>query len=488
MSLISIQRLARSMGFGRNISIVADLLGPAPTARTARSFRAEARAAISRDTIDLAFVTEGDTRPLLDNLDKRFNPIGIHTNSVIWQLRAADLPRVFARVGSDDFYPRATTPKVRVESVFDVAGAEKVINDLPAELRLRNVFFVGHGSATHGFIFSGQPLGPDTLAVFKPHGATSVLKLSLTHALDTRAMTAPGGKGSVQLLQARRRSNIMAKTFSEAVHILDGDGSKIRISLENNAIIRVGANGAKGYLAVYSSGADSSDLEGAPSIVIDGGTASLWIGTRNIAGEILMFPNEVDQSDPKRASIQLDGQNAALRMGGGGKAGHIFLVPSQGDAAKVKAASIHLDGEAGDIILQNGDAAEDFDVEESDLVEPGTVVVISENTKLHECRKGYDKRVAGVVAGAVEAKPGIILGRQASAQKRLPVALMGRVFCKADAQFGAIEVGDLLTTSPTAGHAMKATDPQSSFGAVLGKALGFLEHGRGFVPILVSLQ
>ncbi len=36
------------------------------------------------------------------------------------------------------------------------------------------------------------------------------------------------------------------------------------------------------------------------------------------------------------------------------------------------------------------------------------------------------------------------------------VALAGTVTCKADASYGAIQVGDLLTTSPTPGHAMRA--------------------------------
>jgi hypothetical protein len=280
----------------------------------------------------------------------------------------------------------------------------------------------------------------------------------------------------------------MAKTFSEDVHILDTTGSKIRITLEKEANIRVGANGAKGYVAVYSSSADQSDLDAAPSIVLEGETARLWIGTKNISGEILIFPNEFDQSDPKRATIQLHAQRADLRMGGGGKAGHVLLFPSQGDRDKEKTASLHLDGEAGDIIFQNADAAEDFDVVDSALVDPGTVVVIGEDTKLCACRRGYDKRVAGVIAGAGQKRPAIILGRRASDHKRLPVALVGKVFCKADAQFGSIQLGDLLTTSPTAGHAMKAADPLKAFGAVLGKALGSLDHGRGLVPLLVSLQ
>lgn len=281
---------------------------------------------------------------------------------------------------------------------------------------------------------------------------------------------------------------MMAKILSEAVHIVDATGKKLRITLDNDGVVRIGGSGAEGYVAIYSPNADRADLDGSPSVVLEGKSGIVWIGTKDISGKILMFPSEFDQSDPKRATIQLDAQRADLRMGGGGKAGQIFLFPSGGDQAKKRTASLHLDGEAGDIVLQKGDVAEDFDIEESDLVAPGTVVVIGEDTKLHQCRQAYDNRVAGVIAGAGESAPGMILGRQVSEQRRLPLALMGRVFCKADARFGAIELGDLLTTSPTAGHAMKAGDPARAFGTVLGKALGSLPVGQGLVPVLVALQ
>jgi len=51
-----------------------------------------------------------------------------------------------------------------------------------------------------------------------------------------------------------------------------------------------------------------------------------------------------------------------------------------------------------------------------------------------------------------------------------------------------IEVGDLLTTSPTPGYAMKATDPLKAFGAIIGKALCPLKEGQGLIPILIALQ
>ena len=66
--------------------------------------------------------------------------------------------------------------------------------------------------------------------------------------------------------------------------------------------------------------------------------------------------------------------------------------------------------------------------------------------------------------------------------------LMGKVYCKVDASPDPILVGDLLTTSYTAGHAMKASDTGKAFGAIIAKALASLSGGRGLIPILVTLQ
>jgi hypothetical protein len=142
----------------------------------------------------------------------------------------------------------------------------------------------------------------------------------------------------------------------------------------------------------------------------------------------------------------------------------------------------------GDIRLVNADCAEDFDIMGLSHVDPGSVMVLDDGGALCESWQAYDRRVAGVISGAADYKPGIVLDKQPSGGNRQPVALMGKVFCKADARFGAIAVGDLLTTSPTPAHAMKAGDPAKAFGAVIGKALRPLAEGQGLIPILVSLQ
>jgi len=149
--------------------------------------------------------------------------------------------------------------------------------------------------------------------------------------------------------------------------------------------------------------------------------------------------------------------------------------------------TIRLDAAAGDIALFNADCAEEFDVAEGATVEPGSVVVLDSEGALRPSEAAYDTRVTGVISGAGELKPAIVLDGKGR-EGRLAVALVGKVFCKVDASPAAVRVGDLLTTSTTPGHAMKATDPGRAFGAVIGKALRALQAGTGLIPVLVALQ
>ena len=142
----------------------------------------------------------------------------------------------------------------------------------------------------------------------------------------------------------------------------------------------------------------------------------------------------------------------------------------------------------GDITLTGADFAEEFDVTATGEAEPGTVMVLDEYGALQPSQQAYDKRVAGVISGAGTYKPGIVLDKQQSSGNRMPVALVGKVYCKVDAHYAPIEVGDLLTTSNTSGHAMKASNPLNAFGAVIGKALRPLKEGQALIPILIALQ
>jgi hypothetical protein len=143
---------------------------------------------------------------------------------------------------------------------------------------------------------------------------------------------------------------------------------------------------------------------------------------------------------------------------------------------------------SGDVVLRGADCAEDFDISTEDAP-AGTVMVIGDDGGLRQSAGAYDRRVAGVVSGAGEYRPAIILDRQQESLKnRTCIALVGKVYCKVDADYSPIEVGDLLTTSDTPGHAMRVTDPTKAFGAVIGKALRGVRRGQVLIPILIALQ
>jgi hypothetical protein len=153
-------------------------------------------------------------------------------------------------------------------------------------------------------------------------------------------------------------------------------------------------------------------------------------------------------------------------------------------------ARLHVNGNVivtGDIALPAGDLAEEFTA--LDEVDPGTVMVLdADGGGVAPCTEAYDRKVAGVVAGAGDYRPAIVLDRQEAHEGRIPIAMVGKAFARADARIGPIAVGDLLTTSETPGHAMRADDASRAFGAILGKALQPLHEGTGLVPVLVTLQ
>jgi len=119
--------------------------------------------------------------------------------------------------------------------------------------------------------------------------------------------------------------------------------------------------------------------------------------------------------------------------------------------------------------------------------EPGDVLVVSEvqNRAVALSSTPYSRAVIGVYSTA----PGFVGGHPVSdndQSKNIPVAILGIVPCKVSAENGPIRRGDLLVTSSTPGHAMRADNPPP--GTILGKALGELKSGTGVIEVLVILQ
>jgi hypothetical protein len=204
------------------------------------------------------------------------------------------------------------------------------------------------------------------------------------------------------------------------------------------------------------------------------GVSDGWIG---VYGE--------SKSTTGGAGVRGDHKAGGTGVAGIGDAAGVGVYGEGGRAAGFFKGDVEV---TGDIRLTNADCAEDFDISGAEPVAPGTVMVLGDNDTLEPCGRSYDKRVAGVLSGAGNYRPGIVLDKQPSQRNRSPVALLGKVFCKVDAGYGPVTVGDLLTTSDTPGHAMKAADPLQAFGSVIGKALRPLDAGRGLIPILIALQ
>jgi hypothetical protein len=258
------------------------------------------------------------------------------------------------------------------------------------------------------------------------------------------------------------------------------NANEVTITLDGtNGDITAGGNGQDGKLVLFAK-------NGTEDVVLDAKRANLRLGGYATGGDIGLYPSQASAIPNallnfNSAFIQLDGNhgNIVLRKQKQVPGGLGFYSPED---------SIVLNGDKGDIFLSNADCAEEFDISERGETEPGTVMVLDQEGKLQQSREAYDKKVAGVISGAGDYKPGIVLDKKCFQRNRMPIALVGKVYCKVDAEYSPIVVGDLLTTSPTSGHAMKADDPLRAFGAVIGKALRSLEAGKGLIPILIALQ
>jgi hypothetical protein len=203
-------------------------------------------------------------------------------------------------------------------------------------------------------------------------------------------------------------------------------------------------------------------------------TVSNWVGKAGVFGAssggpgVLGYSTSADPDAPAMFAYGL-----------------LRVLPASGPRVCWFQGDVQVDG---DIFLPGADCAEQFDVADQEDIEAGEVVVVDKEGALHKCREAYDRKVAGVVSGGGKFRTAIVLDRQQSLRKRLAVALVGKVYCNVDAKYSPIEVGDLLTTSPTPGHAMRAGDATRAFGAVIGKALAERLTGTGLLPVLVCLR
>src|SRR5205085_3327169 len=179
-----------------------------------------------------------------------------------------------------------------------------------------------------------------------------------------------------------------------------------------------------------------------------------------------------DSGTPANNTIDFFVNNSGTASGSSAPGtGNVRVLSLQGDGTAVVKA----------LQILGADLTESFNVA-GDKPEPGDVVVIDPQHpgELKLCASTYDNKVAGIISGAGGIRTAVVMGQPGSiADGKHQIALTGRVYCRCDATQHPIQVGDLLTTSTTPGHAMKAMDREKAFGAVIGKDMTKLKAGKG---------
>jgi len=283
-----------------------------------------------------------------------------------------------------------------------------------------------------------------------------------------------GGDGVVGWTEAANKSGVSGHTAADSGIGVSG------IADASGAVGVYAYNSVTGTSARLGTETHGLEVRGLSRFVLP--TGEISISTPGSNPGLITF----SKNGHRRDIVFDDLRIRLLTSSSSGIASKGLDIDEQGNAyvtSMVTCASLKLTG--------GSDIAEPFDVKMSDAVKAGIVMVIDPDDpgKLEISEKAYDRRVAGVISGAGGIEPGMVMSQSGSvADGKYPIAVTGRVYCWADAKYGSIKPGDLMTTSDTPGHAMKVADFTKAQGAIIGKAMSSLSEGQGLVLVLVTLQ
>lgn len=243
----------------------------------------------------------------------------------------------------------------------------------------------------------------------------------------------------------------------------------------SNATAAGDAKGYGGYFTAnngvgvygYSSAVSSTLNAYCPGVY---GRSAYGVGVYAVSGE----------GGTHAAAIRAESQNADLIVA------YDTSVGAEPRFRVTNAGNVYADGNyygAGGVYAGSADYAELLPA--TDGLEPGDVLVIGADGLLTLSSEAAQTTVVGVYS----TEPGFVAGAKDGETPggSVPLAVLGVVPVKASAENGAIAPGDLLVSSDTPGHAMKApSDPPQ--GTVIGKALSGLDAGTGTITMLVTLQ
>lgn len=348
-------------------------------------------------------------------------------------------------------------------------------------------------------LFLGVKVGDDAEATPRQRLAHNAYAMFAENAAKL------GGQGAAAFAATSHTHDGRYFTEGESnTAFVNTDGPDSMTGNDANAILQVTQNGSghgiEGITSATSPG--KAGVYGATASVSGAGTPN---GTPGVFGRSSSSFGVVGFSNTDDGVYGRSNTEFGVRAESAGSKAAIFALASGGTSTSYGIQAIGLVGVYGDstnnttgyglytpdrLFVGNGaDLAEHMPAAAG--VEVGDVVVIDpdHDERVIKSYQANDTSVAGVISTA----PAMLIGATES-ESDTPLALAGRVPVKVSAENGAIRRGDLLTTSDTPGHAMRATPIEVNGiefyapGTIIGKAMEELETGTGTVIVLILPQ
>lgn len=323
---------------------------------------------------------------------------------------------------------------------------------------------VGSNDVTHG----------DNLLIGVQDGSTSqkgLIQLSDNSSSTSTSLAATANLANTKLSKS-------GGTVTGAVTISDGTAST---TTTTGALIVTGGVGVGGNAYV------GGNLVLTGNLTVNGTTTTVNSTTTTVDDPVFTIGGDTSpgSDDNKDRGIEFKYHNGtAAKVGYFGyddSTGRFTFIPDATNTSEVFSGSVG-DAEFNTVYAkatsaQYADLAERYEADA--FYEPGTVLVVGGEKEVTICSSINDIRLAGVVS----TKPAYLMNNSVGSDVTHPaIALKGRVPVKV---FGAIQKGDLLTTSAYAGHAELASSDTSSL-AIIGIALGTNLGGAGVIEVMIK--
>ena len=319
----------------------------------------------------------------------------------------------------------------------------------------------GTGAASISGLIKGNGAGPFSAATA---GVDFQLPFTLTTAGTTGAATFNGAVLNIPQYTGGAGSYTFSSGLTNSAGTVTNN---LSVGVAGGQSV-IGGSGVADVLALQGTTANGTSNSAAIKMNVgnNGGTNALTVLNTGSVGIGTTTPG---------AKLEVDG--------------NIKLTASSGASITFQDGTTQSTAYTG--VTCGGDYADSVDVSgERKQYQPGDVLVLTSDGAgdVAKSAEAYSTLVAGIYS----TRPGTLGRRQMTdpktATKEIPMAMVGIVPTKVSAENGPIRRGDLLVTSSMAGYAMKGTDHNRMFGAVVGKAMGSLDSGTGVIEVLVTLQ